>query len=84
MEPIHFMYFVYGSGTDLKPLDTGTAFYARAWVSEHDCRDFRWDQIACSWEPTTYLLRLSSRGDPDLDNVHPRDIPDWIPAPIID
>jgi len=83
MEPVTITYFVYGSSCKPRTYAEGTALYARAWVAEFDFRDLRWHPGKSEWVSTDYLMRLISRGEPDLENLHPRDLPDSIPLPVI-
>ena len=81
MQPIKFAYFVYGSGTNLRPLDQGTALYARAWVREYECVDFWWDSSVSAWVESDHLWRLLSKGEVDLDSVDESDLPQGFPCP---
>lgn len=83
MQPIKFRFFVYGAGPRPRPLSPGVALYARAYVSEYSVRDYRWDPDTHAWVKSDYFSRLASRGDPDIDNLDERDLPDGIPYPDI-
>jgi len=80
MQPIRFLYFVYGSELNPQPLDPGVALYARAWVNEFQCVDLRWDKDSQTWVRSEHLWRLISRGEPDLDSFE-AELPPGIPPP---
>lgn len=84
MQPIRFTYYVYGSACHPQPLDPGTALYARAWISEYECRDFRWDPTLNSWCKSDYLWRLLSKGEVDLDRINAAQLPEGFPSPALD
>jgi hypothetical protein len=67
-------YFVYGAAIDPKPLDPGTALYARVHESDHLYSDYRWDLASGSWEINEYLGHLMVTGAVDIENVDVADI----------
>lgn len=69
------MYFVYGSAEDPKPLDPGTALYARVYEGQYLYSDYGWNPDTNAWEPNEYLGYLMVTGDPNLDNVAEADLP---------
>ena len=82
MQAIQIRYFVYGAAVNPKPLDPGTALYARAWVGETEITDFRWDPKICKWVESDYLWRLLTKGDVDLDHLEQSELPQDIPPPM--
>lgn len=72
------MYFVYGSAEDPKPLDPGTALYARVYEGQYLYSDYRWDTDTNTWTSNEYLGYLMVTGDPNLDNVAVADLPDIV------
>lgn len=83
MQAIEIRYFVYGAAVSPKPLDPGTALYARARVGETEISDFRWDPKICKWVDSDYLWRLLTKGDVDLDSVEEGELPDWMIPPTV-
>lgn len=75
MEPLRVIYFVYGSEVSPKPLDPGTALYARVYVSEYLYDDYKWNTDTNEWGLNEYLGYLAATGSPDLDNVAEADLP---------
>jgi len=84
MQPVRPLFYVYSSSPDSDPLDYGSAFYSRVFISDSDIQDFKWDTELSSWVPSEYLGRLLSRGEPTLDQVDESQLPDWINWPIWD
>ena len=82
MQPVRPLFYVYSSSPDSDPLDYGTAFYSRVFISDSDIQDFKWDTELSSWVPSEYLGRLLSRGEPTLDQIDESQLPEWIHWPI--
>ena len=81
LQPIRPLFYRRGGDDGSGPLDYGVALYCRIWVAEYDCRDFRWNKEAGSWETNVYVGRLLSRGEPDLDQIEHSDLPEGFPWP---
>jgi hypothetical protein len=72
------LYFIYSAAVGAKPLDEGSALYARVFRTEYSFKDYKWDRDANEWVASDYLGYLTATGSPDLENVAEENLPDQI------